>query len=80
MTPPCVDLPRQLARANASDLKAGTDGESTSMAQMETAKLMNFLMAMARRTKLEETTVVRKLGLTVQESLREQTTKNAEYG
>ena len=27
MTPPCVDLPRQLARANASDLKAGTDGE-----------------------------------------------------
>ena len=50
------------------------------MAQMEMAKFNHFLIANALRTKLEETTVVRKLGLTVQERLREQTTKNAEYG
>ena len=27
VTPPCVDVPRRFTRANASDLKAGTDGE-----------------------------------------------------
>ena len=51
--------------------------EAREAAQMDTAELENLLMAMARRTALVETMVMRKLELALQERPREQTTKNA---